>query len=470
MLRRRVVGRSGGPGARATDRRRSIQCATRSSRVRIDVDVVRRGVVGTEVEAYLNLPFELRLGLRYTRAGRRARRANAFISFISAISMGGIALGVMALIVVLSVMNGFQKDVTDRMLSVLSHVEISGFDGALADWHVVADRARANPEVLAAAPYVAAQAMFVREDTVRGALIRGVDPALEPTVSEVAGRLGGGKLTDLVSGEFDVVLGIDLARALGVAPGDKVTLVAPQGNVTPAGIIPRLRQFKVVATFESGHFEFDSALAMIHIEDAQRLFRIDGASGVRLRLRDMQRAPQVAQALAGKLGPDLVVRDWTRQNRTWWAAVETEKRMMFIILTLIVAVAAFNLVSTLVMTVTEKQSDIAILRTLGASPRSVLAVFVAQGSLIGVIGTALGVAGGLLLAGNLDVIVPAIERLFHVQFLPKDVYLINVLPSDPRASDVVPITIISLVLSLLATLYPSWRAARVKPAEALRYE
>ena len=421
-------------------------------------------------EDLLNLPFELRLGLRYTRAGRRARRANAFISFISAISMAGIALGVMALIVVLSVMNGFQKDVTDRMLSVLAHVEVTGFDGPLANWQSVAERVRTNPAVLAAAPYVASQGMFVRDDAVRGAVIRGVDPALEASVSDVAGHLAGGTLADLRPGEFDIVLGIDLARALGVAPGDKVTLVAPQGNVTPAGIIPRLRQFHVVATFESGHFEFDSALAMIHIADAQRLFHVEGVTGVRLKLRDMQRAPQVALELAGTLGPDLVVRDWTRQNRTWWAAVETEKRMMFIILTLIVAVAAFNLVSTLVMTVTEKQSDIAILRTLGASPRSVLLIFIVQGALIGVIGTVLGVASGLLIACNLDVIVPAIEQLFHVQFLPKDVYLINVLPSDPRSSDVVPITLISLVLSLVATLYPSWRAARVRPAEALRYE
>ena len=420
--------------------------------------------------AALNVPFELRLGLRYTRAGRRARRSNAFISFISAISMAGIALGVMALIVVLSVMNGFQKDVRDRMLSVLSHAEVFSFEGPLADWKSVADRVRQDPEVIAAAPYVEGQGMFVRGDTVRGAVIRGVDPQLEPTVSDVVSHLAGGTLASLVPGEFDIVLGIDLARALGVAPGDRVTLIAPQGNVTPAGIIPRLRQFQVVATFESGHFEFDSALALVHIDDAQRLFRVEGVSGVRLKLRDMQRAPQVAAALSAQLGPQLGVRDWTRENRTWWAAVQTEKRMMFIILTLIVAVAAFNLVSTLVMTVTEKQSDIAILRTLGAAPRSVLAVFVVQGALIGFIGTALGVGGGLLIACNLDVIVPAIEHLFGVQFLPKDVYLINVLPSDPRASDIVPITLISLVMSLLATLYPSWRAARVRPAEALRYE
>jgi lipoprotein-releasing system permease protein len=356
------------------------------------------------------------------------------------------------------------------MLSVLSHVEVISAGGSLPDWRRVAAQARAHPEVLAAAPYVQAQAMFTAGDVVRGALVRGIDPQLEPSVSDVAGRLQGGRLSDLAEGEFGVVLGLELARSLTAGPGDKVTLIAPQGNVTPAGIVPRLRQFRVVATFESGHFEFDSTLAMIHIGDALRLFRVDGPVGVRLRIRDMQQAPRVATQLAGLLEPGLIVRDWSRQNRTWFAAVQTEKRMMFIILTLIVAVAAFNLVSTLVMTVTEKQSDIAILRTLGASPRSVMTVFIVQGALIGVFGTLLGVGGGLLLANNLDVIVPAIERLAGIQFLPKDIYFINELPSDPRAGDVVPITLISLVLALAATLYPSWRAARVRPAEALRYD
>jgi lipoprotein-releasing system permease protein len=323
--------------------------------------------------------------------------------------------------------------------------------------------------VIAAAPFVNAQAMFVREDVVRGALIRGIDPAAEPAVSDIA-RLPVGKITDLVPGEFNVVLGGELARALAVVPGDRITLIAPQGNVTPAGVVPRLRQFRVVGLFESGHFEYDSALALIHLADAEKLFRVEGPTGVRLKLKDMQRAPLVAQQLAQTLEPGLLVRDWSRQNRTWFAAVQTEKRMMWIILTLIVAVAAFNLVSTLVMTVTEKQSDIAILRTLGARPASVMAIFIVQGALIGVIGTFLGVGGGLLLANNLDVIVPAIERLMGMQFLPKDIYFISSLPSDPRAGDIVPITVISLVLSLVATLYPSWRASRTRPAEALRYD
>jgi len=418
----------------------------------------------------LNLPYEVRIGLRYTRAGRRARRRNAFISFISAVSMAGIALGVAALIVVLSVMNGFVKEVRERMLAAVSHIEISSYAGYVSDPAAVAAQAKRNPEVQAAAPYVNAQGMFAQGDVVRGALVRGVDPLLEPQVSDIARRVSGGAITGLADGEFNVILGVELARALRVTVGDKVTLISPQGNVTPAGIVPRLRQFTVVGTFESGHYEFDSSLAMIHIGDAQRLYRTPGPSGVRLRLKNAELAPQVASELAKSLDRDFLVRDWSRQNPTYFAAVRAEKRMMFIILTLIVAVAAFNLVSTLVMTVTEKQSDIAILRTLGASPRSVMKVFIVQGALIGVFGTLIGVGCGLLLANNLEVIVPAIERLFNVQFLPREVYFISSLPSDPRASDVVPITVISLLLSLVATLYPSWRASRTRPAEALRYD
>jgi lipoprotein-releasing system permease protein len=418
----------------------------------------------------LNLPYELLVGLRYTRAGRRARRRNAFISFISAISMAGIALGVMALIVVLSVMNGFQHEVRDRMLSVLPHVEIVADSGSLPDWRAVAQKASADPEVRAAAPVLEAQAMFVREGVVRGALVEGVDPALEPGVSEVLRHLQGAPIAALKDGEFGIVLGSDLARSLRVAPGDKVTLVAPQGSFTPAGVLPRVKQFKVISTFESGHYEYDSALAVVNLADAQRVFRQDAPSAVRLRLADMQRAPEVAARLTQTLGGGLWARDWTTQNRTWFAAVKVEKRMMLIILTMIVAVAAFNVMSTLVMTVTEKQSAIAILRTLGSSPRSVMLVFMVQGALIGVIGTFAGVAGGLLLACNLETIVPAIEHLFGVHFLDPSLYFISSLPSDPQASDIVPIAAISLVLSLVATVYPSWRASRVQPAQALRYD
>ncbi|HEX7155878.1 MAG TPA: lipoprotein-releasing ABC transporter permease subunit [Burkholderiaceae bacterium] len=418
----------------------------------------------------MSLPYEILIGLRYTRAGRRARRRNAFISFISAISMAGIALGVMALIVVLSVMNGFQREVRDRMLSVLPHVEIQSEGGPLTDWAAIAQRARTDPEVVAAAPVLEAQAMFVRGDSVRGALVEGIDPVLEPSVSAVLQRLRGAPVGALADGGFGIILGVELARALGVAPGDKVTLVAPEGNLTPAGLVPRLKQFRVLATFESDHYEFDSALAMIHLGDAERVFRSEGPNAVRLRLRDMQRAPEVAQRLGAEVGPNLWVRDWTTQNKTWFAAVKVEKRMMFVILTLIVAVAAFNLVSTLVMTVTEKQPDIAILRTLGASPRSVMSIFMVQGGLIGLFGTAAGVASGLAIALNLDTIVPAIERAFGVHFLDPSIYFISVLPSDPRAADIVPIALISLLLSLVATVYPSWRASRVRPAEALRYD
>ena len=418
----------------------------------------------------LSLPFEIRIGLRYTRAGRRARRRNAFISFISAISIAGIALGVMALIVVLSVMNGFQRDVRDRMLSVIPHVQIEAIDTALSDWTDIAARARADPQVVATAPLVQAQAMLIRDDAVRGALISGIDPAQEPGVSDIAQHLEGSPIDALAPGRFAIVLGRELAHALGVNVGDKVALVVPAGNPTLAGMIPRLKQFRVVATFSSGHYEFDSALALINLSDAERLFQLPAPTAVRLRLRDMQRAPQVAERLARELGPQVLVRDWSSVNRTWFAATQIEKRMMFLILALIVAVAAFNLVSTLVMTVTEKHADIAILRTLGASPRSVMMIFMIQGALVGLLGVGLGVTGGLLLANNLETIVPVVERTFGIHFLDPSIYFISELPSDPRASDIVPICVISLFLSFVATLYPSWRASRIRPAEALRYD
>jgi lipoprotein-releasing system permease protein len=418
----------------------------------------------------LSIPYEIRIGLRYTRAGRRARRRNAFISFISAISVGGIALGVMALIVVLSVMNGFQREVRDRMLSVIPHVQIEAFDGALNDWGAVARRAAADQEVVASAPLAQAQAMLVRADAVRGVLISGIDPDRETGVSEIAQHLEGAPIGALVPGGFGIVLGRELAHALGVDVGDKVTLVAPEGTLTPAGIIPRLKQFHVVATFNSGHFEFDSALALVNLQDAERVFRLSGPTAVRLRLRDMQQAPRVAARLARLLGPQVLVRDWSSVNRTWFAATQIEKRMMFLILALIVAVAAFNLVSTLVMTVTEKHADIAILRTLGASPASVMSIFMIQGAVVGLLGVGLGVSGGLLLANHLETIVPMVEHAFGIHFLDPSIYFISELPSEPRASDIVPICVISLLLSFVATLYPSWRAARIRPAEALRYD
>ncbi len=418
----------------------------------------------------MQIPYELILGWRYTRAGRATRR-NGFISFISGVSMLGIALGVAALIIVLSVMNGFQKEVRDRMLGVVSHIEIYAPSGAaLPDLARTLREVRAHPQVLGAAPFIATQALLARGEDMKGTVVRGIDPALEGAVTDLAGGLKSSALTRLLPGEFGIVLGGELARSLGVRQGDKLTLVAPSGQVTPAGVVPRLKQMTVVGTFDSGHYEYDSALVLLHVDDAARIFRLEGPSGVRLKLRDLHQARAVAAELSRSLSGDLYVRDWTQQNRSWFAAVQVEKRMMFIILTLIVAVAAFNLVSTLVMTVTDKRADIAILRTLGASPRSIMGIFVVQGAMVGVIGTLAGLALGLGIAYNIDVIVPALEQLFHASFLPKDIYLISRMPSEPQQADIVPIALISLVLAFLATLYPSWRASQVNPAEALRYE
>jgi len=418
----------------------------------------------------MNWPYELQIGWRYTRAGRAGRR-NGFISFISGVSMLGIALGVAALIIVLSVMNGFQKEVRDRMLSVIAHVELSDAGGSgFVDWRRVADQARRNPEVVGAAPFVAAQALIARGEDMRGIIVRGISPQEEAAVTELAARLRDTTLARLVPGSWSVVLGRELARSLGVREGDKVTIVLPGGQVTPAGIVPRLRTLTVVGTFDAGHYEYDSGLALVALEDAAKLFRVEGPTGVQLRLKDLNRAPLVAAQLEQALGPQVVVRDWTSTNRNWFSAVQVEKRLMFIILTLIVAVAAFNLVSTLVMTVTDKRADIAILRTLGASPRSVMGIFIVQGAASGVIGTFAGVVLGLLIAFNVDVIVPAIERVLQMSFLPSSVYLISRMPSDPQQGDIVPVAVISLVLAFLATLYPSWRASRLQPAEALRYE
>jgi lipoprotein-releasing system permease protein len=421
----------------------------------------------------MSLPYELQVGWRYTRAGRGGRR-NAFISFISGVSMLGIALGVAALIIVLSVMNGFQKEVRDRMLSVVAHVELmQGRGEALADWRALAAEAAKHPQVRGAAPFIAQQVLVARGDAMRGAIVRGIDPAEEPKVTPLAAELKDGVFTRLVPGSWGIVLGAELARLLGVREGDPVTLITPNGQVTPTGVVPRLKQMTVVGTFSAGHYEYDSGLALMHIDDAAKLFRVEGPVGVQLKLADAQKARLVGDELAAQFARSaepIDVRDWTRTNRNWFDAVQLEKRMMFIILTLIVAVAAFNLVSTLVMTVTDKQADIAILRTLGASPRSIMGIFIVQGALAGVIGTLGGLALGLAVAFNIDVIVPALERLFNASFLPGSIYLISRMPSEPQAADIVPIAVIALVLAFLATLYPSWRASRVQPAQALRYE
>ena len=416
------------------------------------------------------LPFELLVGWRYTRAGRAARR-NRFISFISSVSMVGIALGVAALIIVLSVMNGFQKEVRDRMLGVLSHIEVLAYTGAAIDNPTgVQNKLALQAQVVASAPFVLSQVLLAQGEDMRGALVRGIDPTQEVLVTDAVALMPPEVLAQLQPGQFGVVLGNELARALGVKTGDNITLVAPGGQVTPAGVVPRMKQLKVVGLLDSGHYEYDATLALLHLDDAQKIFRLDGPNGIRVKLKDAQQARSVADQLTPLLGEDVVVRDWTRANRTWFAAVQIEKRMMFIILTLIVAVAAFNLVSTLVMTVTDKQADIAILRTLGASPASIMGIFVVQGALVGVIGTLSGLALGLLVAFNIGSIVPAIERALGASFLPKDIYLISLMPSDPQWADIGPVVIIALVLALVATLYPSWRASRIDPAEALRHE
>ena len=413
------------------------------------------------------LPYELLIGLRYTRAKRR----NHFISFISLISMLGIALGVAALIVVLSVMNGFQTELRSRILAVVSHVQISGANGEMAGWERVAAQAEKQPHVTGAAPFVQAQGLLAYGQSVRGALVRGILPDLEDKVADFRPHMKSGSLDALTPDSFNIVLGAELARALGVFVGDKVTLIAPQGVVTPAGVVPRLKTFNVVGLFEVGMFEYDSGLALIRMEDAQRLYRMeDRVSGVRLKLDDLFAAPRVARELVTRIDADAFISDWTRSHANFFRAVQIEKNMMFIILSLIVAVAAFNIVSTLVMAVTDKRADIAILRTLGASPGSVMAIFMVQGALIGCIGLGLGVAGGVAVALNVDVLVPLIERLLGTQFLAKEVYYISELPSELQWGDVTTITLVAFVLALAATVYPSWRASRTNPAEALRYE
>jgi lipoprotein-releasing system permease protein len=416
------------------------------------------------------MPFETLIGLRYT-AARKPGGGNRFISFISLISMLGLALGVAALIVVLSVMNGFQKELRTRILGVAAHAQITGVDGELGNWQTAVDAVARHPRVIAAAPYVQQQGMLSFDGQVKGVMVRGILPAEEDRVADFARHMKSGKLERLQPGEFGIILGAELAYSLRAFMGDKVTLIAPQGMVTPAAVLPRMKQFTVVGIFEVGMFEYDSGLALLHQADAQKLYRMDErVSGVRLKLDDLFVAPTVVRELANSLGNDLRVSDWTRNHANFFRAVQIEKNMMFLILLLIVAVAAFNIVSTLVMTVTDKRADIAILRTLGASPGSIMRIFIIQGTLIGVIGLALGIAGGVALALNVETVVPALERLLGIQFLAKDVYYISDLPSDLHWSDVWIIGVVSFTLTVLATLYPSWRAARVNPAEALRYE
>lgn len=415
----------------------------------------------------MNLPVELQIGLRYTRAKRR----NHFISFISMISMLGITLGVMALIVVLSVMNGFEQELKGRILGMVSHVTVSSFDNRLQDWQALSEKVSANEKVIGASPYVDAEAMLSNQASVSGAIIRGILPQQEPQVSEIHKHMVFGSLDDLEAGKYDIILGSGLASNLDVVPGDRVTMITPQSSMSPLGFLPRLRRFKVVGIFEIGVYEYDRSSALIHAEDASKLFRLDGAmSGLRLKISDMDDAPLVRHELSQQLGVDYWVSDWTLRHNNYFKAVKTEKTVMFIILSLIVAVAAFNIVSTLVMVVTDKQADIAILRTLGLSPGSVTLVFMVQGTMIGFIGTLFGLLTGVTVASYIDVIVPFLEHLFHTQFLPTGVYPITELPAEMKSSDVIRIAILSFSLSIIATIYPALKASATRPAEALSYE
>ncbi len=412
-------------------------------------------------------PLSLYIGLRYTRAKRR----NHFVSFISLSSMLGIALGVMALITVLSVMNGFQKELRDRILGAVSHATIIGFGGPIKDWHEVTEKVRGEKHVVGAAPYVNAQVMLTSDGQVSGAIIRGILPSEEKQVSDVTEKIDSGSADALKPGSYNIILGSALAATLGVGVGDRVTVITPEARATVAGIVPRVKRFTVAGTFKVGMYEYDRGLALVNLQDASKLMDYHGGiTGVRLKFDNMMRAPWLAREVALSLDGPYRVRDWTRDHYNFFRAVNTEKLVMFVILTLIVAVAAFNIVSTLVMVVTDKQSDIAILRTLGASPRQVMGVFIIQGGVIGVIGTLIGTVCGVLLALNVESIVPFIEHLFGVHFLPPDIYYISKMPSDLHWMDVVHIGVVSLVLSLFATIYPAWRASRTQPAEALRYE
>jgi lipoprotein-releasing system permease protein len=412
-------------------------------------------------------PYELFVGLRYLRAKRR----NHFISFISLTSVLGIAVGVMALITVMSVMNGFEKELRDRILGMVSHASITSYGGRLEDWESIREQVQADPRVLGVAPFIEKEGMLARDGELSGGMVRGILPEEEPAVSEVGDQMIQGELSQLVGGEYRVILGSHLARALRVGVGDHVFIIVPEGTVTVAGFRPRMRRFDVVGLFDVGMYEYDRSHAFIHMEDAQTLYRYgEEIGGLRLKLDDMFGAPAVSRDIASNLGRGYFVRDWTRQHANFFAALQIEKTVMFIILFLIVAVAAFNIISTLVMVVNDKRADIAVLRTMGSSPGSVMAVFVVQGTVIGLVGTLLGLVLGVSLALNVEQIVPWVEDLFQTEFLPADVYYISDLPSELNWPDVARITGLAFVLTVLSTLYPAWRASRTQPAEALRYE
>ncbi|MDA8419725.1 MAG: lipoprotein-releasing ABC transporter permease subunit [Pseudomonadota bacterium] len=412
-------------------------------------------------------PYELFVGLRYTRAKRR----NHFISFISLSSILGTALGVTALITVLSVMNGFDKELRDRILGVTSSITIHAVGGPMHDWRSVAGAVQGMRGVTGIAPYVEGEGMLTHGRVTSGVVVRGILPSAEPRVTNIGGKIVAGSLRALKPGRFGIVLGRELAWKLGVDIGSHVMLIAPEGEVTPAGLLPRLRRFTVVGIFDVGMYEYDTGLAFIQLDDAARLYQMpQGISGLRIKLADIYRAPATAQRMARRLGPGFRVRDWTEEHANFFRALKMEKTVMFVILLLIVAVAAFNIVSTLVMVVTDKEAEIAILRTLGASPASIMGIFMIQGSVIGVVGTLIGAVCGVTLALNVVTIVPFLERVFHTTFLSSSVYYISQLPSHLKWTDVVTVSSVSLAMGFLATIYPAWRAAQTQPAEALRYE
>jgi len=411
--------------------------------------------------------FETWIGGRYVRS----RSANSFVSLISAISMLGIAIAVAVLIIVLSVVNGFERELKDRLLAMTSHASIEGVEGELEGWRELQETAARNPRVIASAPYVDGQALLVFGEQLSGAELRGIEPSQEQAVSGVAGLMLEGELASLEPGRFNIVLGVELANELQVGIGDKVTVTLAEGIVTPAGVVPRTKRFTVSGIYRVGMYEFDRRLAFINIGDAQKLYRKrDTVSGVRLAVTDIFEAGAIVREVAIEHGALVLISDWTRRHVNFFRSIQITKSILFVILLLVIAVAAFNIVSTLVMVVKEKQADIAILRTVGARPSSILRIFVTQGSVIGIVGTLAGVVFGVLLAINLETVVTHLEAIFGIKFLAADVYFISDLPSEPRAGDVLKIASIALVLALVSTLYPAWVAARTAPAEALRYD
>ena len=412
-------------------------------------------------------PLSLFIGFRYTRAKRR----NHFISFITLSSFIGIAIGVWALITVLSVMNGFQSEIRDRILGMASHATISSINGAMTQWQSIDKKIEQQPHVEGSAPYILKEGMLTNASNVHGAVVRGIDPQEEKSVSEVSSHMYRGSYDALNEVKYGIILGRYLARSIGAVVGSKVTMVTPSANVTPAGIMPRLKRFTVVGIFEMGHNQYDANMALIHLRDAQTLFKMKGAvTGIRLKLDDLYNAPKISRQIEANIDGYYRVIDWTQHHANLFRAINIEKTMMMIILSLIIAVAAFNIVSTLVIVVNDKQADIAILRTLGASPGTVMRIFISQGMIIGVVGTLLGVGTGILTAQNIETLVPALESLLGIKFLAPEIYLISDLPSEMKWSDVTITATISFGLTVLATIYPAWRASRIQPAEALRYE